>query len=253
MIKIIKIFRIILIVLGISGIINAISLIFMTNFNLGFVIVLLIGILFLIYGLKFHEINKLTEKGFLKWLKILTFSGFTFMFGLMLFIGIYGSIDTVTYKEDALIVLGCGIKGETVTPMLKYRLDKAVEYHEKNEDAMIIVAGGQGPQEHITEASAMAKYLIAEGIPQEKILKEDKSTSTYENLIFSKKILDEYFNRPYILALTTNKFHIYRAEHIAYRNGIKVNRIHAGLSMYNLPVNYVREFFAVIIAWFFAR
>ena len=249
-----KILRVILIILGAFGIVNAISLIFMTNFNLGFVLIFLLGGLFFTYGLKFHEINEITRRGLLKWLKILIFSGLAIMFSVIFFIGIYASFDSVTYKEDALIVLGCGIKGETVTTMLKYRLDKAVDYHEKNENAVIIVAGGQGPQETITEAAAMEKYLISAGVPKDKIIKEDKSTSTSENLIFSKKILDEYFaEKPYTLALTTNTFHIYRAEHLAYRNGINVNRIHAGLSLYNLPVNYVREFFAVVIAWIFGR
>ena len=249
----IKLLRIILVILGIFGIINAISLIFVTNFNLGFVLMLILGLMFFMYGFKFHEINKLTEKGFLKWLKILAFSGLTFMFAIMFFIGIYSSFDNTTYKEDALIVLGCGIKGDKVTTMLKYRLDKAVEYHEKNKNAVIVVAGGQGPEETITEAEAMKKYLCENGVPEENVIKEDKSTSTYENLIFSQKILDDHFKEPYTAAFTTNTFHIYRAEHIAYRNGITLNRLHAGLSLYNLPVNYVREFFAVLIAWAFAR
>lgn len=94
--------------------------------------------------------------------KILKFAiiiAFLIWFILLSFIAIYGKVDNVIYKEDAVIVLGCGIRGKNVSAILSYRLDKAVEYYRKNQNAVIVVSGGQGPQEEITEAEAMERIF----------------------------------------------------------------------------------------------
>src|SRR5699024_8835907 len=104
-------------------------------------------------------------------------------------VAFYGRRDNSSYDEDVIIVLGCGIRGDMVSDQLARRLDAAIRYHTQNPDAMILVSGGQGPQESVTEALAMETYLIAGGIPSDKIIKEESSTSTYSNLLFSKEIL----------------------------------------------------------------
>ena len=247
-----KIIRAILIILGLFGIINTITLCFFTNFNLGFVVVFVIGSVLLTYGIWFDKINKTSEKGFLKWVRTFALIGLAFLPLTSLFLGIYSQFDNVTYNEDALIVLGCGVKGKTPSAALVYRLEKALEYHNKNKDALIVVSGGQGPQEDITEALAMERYLIENNVPPELIIREENSHSTSQNFIYSKEILDEYFlGRPYTAAFTTNNFHIYRAEYIARINNLPVTRIHAGLSGFNMPINYIRESCAVLIAWIF--
>lgn len=90
--------------------------------------------------------------------------------------GVYGVRDTVTYEEQAVIVLGAGIKGNQVSRTLQLRLDKTIEYAQKNPNALIVVSGGQGPQETVTEACAMEKYLLENGIRAERILKEEQAT-----------------------------------------------------------------------------
>ena len=105
------------------------------------------------------------------------------------FIAVYGQYDNADYNEDAVIVLGAGINGDKVTYPLKVRLDKAIEYHKLNPDALIVVTGGQGFQETVTEAYAMEKYLVQNGVEASKIIKEEKATSTNENMRFSKKLL----------------------------------------------------------------
>ena len=245
--------RIILIIVGLVLVINIGILSFTANFNAGVIITFAFGLFLLAYGLFYRNIKSFTAKGFLKWFRYAVWLGIAFMLSVIAYIAIYGQIDTVDYKEDAIIVLGAGIRGEIITLPLMYRLDKCVEYMHNNPDAVIVVTGGQGPQEDITEALAMERYLLRKGIPGEKILKEEKATSTYENFVYSKAILDKYFNRPYKTAFITNDFHIYRASGIARNVGLESSHMHAKTQWYIIPMTYMREFLAVLKFWVLRR
>jgi uncharacterized SAM-binding protein YcdF (DUF218 family) len=229
--------------------VHTVILSFIANFNAGFAIVFILGIFLICHGIWLDGFRK--SKGILKWLKYAVYAGLSFMTGLIIFIAAYGIFDNVNYNEDAVIVLGAGIKGENITSPLKYRLDKAVEYAEINPGAVIVVSGGQGPQENITEALAMERYLLQKGI--KNILKEEKSTTTFENFKYSKELLDSYFNGEYKAAFITNNFHIYRANYIARTAGIECTHLRAGLSGYSIPANFIRESFAVLFAWAFGK
>jgi len=169
----------------------------------------------------------------------------------VLFLFIYGNVSHVDHSEDVVIVLGAGVNGETVSRPLAHRLDAAIDYWNQNPDTYIVTTGGLGNRATITEAEAMARYLIRRGIPQERVLLEDQSTSTYENLVFAKKILDEHFSGSYRAVLITNDFHIYRAVHTARSIGLDVGHVGAYTDWYTWPVNYLREMLAVIQHWFF--
>ena len=95
-----------------------------------------------------------------------------------------------TGKEKAVVVLGAGLRGEQVSGLLARRLDAALDYYRENPDVLLVVSGGQGPDEVIPEAEAMARYLAARGVPQENIIKEDKSESTEQNFEFSRVLLE---------------------------------------------------------------
>lgn len=172
---------------------------------------------------------------------------------MILFLAVYGKTDNATYNEDAVIVLGAGVKGEYVTPLLAYRLLKAVDFSKRNPNAVIIVSGGQGPDEDISEALAMERYLIARGVPPEKIIKEDASTSTYENLLFSKEILDSIFGDSYKVTVVTNDFHIFRAAGIAGKLGLTATHLHSNTKWSTMPLNYTRECLALVKFWVFGR
>ena len=232
---------------------NALFLFLIINFNTGIVATFIIGCVYLIYGLYYERIQRITQKGMLKWIKRLAIIGNVIMIVFILFIAVFGKIDTATYKEDAVIVLGAGINGETITLPLYYRLEKSIEYFEKNPNAIIVVSGGQGPGESITEALAMERYLLSKGIPQNKILKEESSTSTYENFLFSKKILDDYFKKEYKTIFITNDFHIFRANNISKATGINSNHMHAKVQWYIVPITYIREFLANTHFFVFGR
>lgn len=179
--------RILLYTAGILLLLNVILLSFVSNVNLGFVMAALVAIALVVYAHFFGNIA-------MHWHIII---GVACLIPLcvMVFLFVFGGRDTATFDEDAVIVLGAGIHGERVSLPLARRLDIAIAYHKRNPDAVIVVTGGQGRQELITEALAMERYLVERGVPQDRILQEDKSTSTLENLAFAKAILDEYFGR----------------------------------------------------------
>jgi uncharacterized SAM-binding protein YcdF (DUF218 family) len=162
------------------------------------------------------------------------------------FIAAYGNGDNAGYDEDVVIVLGAGIQGETVSGKLVKRLDETAAYYNRNPEAVIIVCGGQGPQEDITEALAMERYLTNKGIPKERILKEDRSTSTDENFAYAKTILDSRFPQGFSSVLITSDFHVYRAVKSAGQAGIPAKHIGARTNWYTAPADYLREMFAII-------
>lgn len=144
---------------------------------------------------------------------------------------------------DYVIVLGAQVYKKGPSPVLKFRLDRAVEYLEKYPETICIVSGGQGYNEPASEASVMADYLVAHGISENRILQEDKSTTTAENMEFSKPMIAADAK----VGIITNNFHIYRAKLIARKAGIQNTvGIPAKTTPLYLPNNMVREFFAIM-------
>ena len=165
------------------------------------------------------------------------------IFGCVLFA--CGAKDNADGSEKAIIVLGCGIDGERVSPKLARRLDKAIEYFNEHPDKPMIVSGGQGAQEDIPESTAMKRYLVSKGVPDGMIIEESNSTSTFENFEFSKDIADTLPGGDRIV-FVTSRFHIYRASRYAAGAGFEAHHIGARVPLYELPSNYLREMLAVV-------
>ncbi|MEE0776344.1 MAG: YdcF family protein, partial [Bacillota bacterium] len=141
--------KILLILLGGGLILDTVVLAFISNFNLGKILSFGMGFILLMYGIFFQQINSFSSHGVLLWMRYFVYFCFSFMAVIIGFIAIYGQNDNVTYKEDAVIVLGAGLRGDRVSLTLAQRLDAAIDYYEKNPEAMIVVSGGQGAQELI--------------------------------------------------------------------------------------------------------
>lgn len=233
--------------IGVIFTVYGLILCIMSNLNLGVVLVAVFGLVVLCIGIFYSKFRILTTKKHFKIFSIIIVLLLCAEVALISFIAIYGFTDNVDYNEDAVIVLGAGIRGDRVTLPLKMRLDRAVEYHHKNPDALIVVTGGQGLQETVTEAYAMEKYLIQNGVDKNKILKEENATSTSENMKFSKEILDSCFTNNYSVVVITNNFHIFRGTTVAKNTGYtNVRHMHAGLQWYNLMPCFIRESLAVM-------
>ncbi|MFJ8088154.1 YdcF family protein [Lysinibacillus sp. NPDC095746] len=128
---------------------------------------------------------------------------------------------TATY----MIVLGAKVKtGGIPSLSLKNRLEEAVKYLNKYPHVKVIVSGGQGADEDRTEASVMFKYLQDKGIETNRILIEDQSTSTYENLLFSKELLPKGTKK---ITILSNDFHLKRAKYLAESLGFEVDVVAA--------------------------
>ncbi|MBO4324956.1 MAG: YdcF family protein [Lachnospiraceae bacterium] len=147
-------------------------------------------------------------------------------------------------EVDVVIILGAQVKEDRPSLVLGYRLDKAIEYLNAHPDVICIVSGGQGENEPFTEAEGMYRYLTEHGIDPARIIQEDKSGNTTQNMQFSKKLIPEGTKRVGIL---TNNFHIYRAVAIAKKQGIEgAAGIVAPSKKEYLPTNLFREFFGVL-------
>ena len=147
---------------------------------------------------------------------------------------------------DFVIIHGAGLlDGNRVSKLLQDRLDKAIEvYRADPTPPKLIPSGGKGSDESISEAEAMTRYLVSRGIPEEDILPEDQSTTTLENLQFSKKILDSYEGRKYT-ALVSSNYHVYRALRYCREIGLKCTGIGSHVAWYFWPSALIREYIAI--------
>lgn len=238
-----KYFRWVMIAAGLFLSADAVVLSLYSNFTIGLIFTLGIGCLLFLWGVFYKAVQRFSQTGLKKAAKYIIAAGLCSSAALCAFFMVYGNIDTVTYDEDAVIVLGCAVNGTVPTQPLAARLDKAVEYHKKNPNSYIIVSGGQGYQEKISEAECMYNYLAKRGVNADKIIKEQKATSTNENIIYSKELIR---NLPDIkdICIITNDFHIFRAKRLAEINGINAASMHAATPWYNAPVMYIREVLA---------
>ena len=155
---------------------------------------------------------------------------------------------------DYLIVLGAGVNGSEPSLSMLNRLDAAFAYLNAHPDCVAVVSGGQGPGEDITEAEAMRAWLALHGVAAERIVLEDKATTTSENLRYSFDLIrdrDEDIKETSI-AVVSSEYHLYRAESMARRLGVSVSGVAGRTSLPVLRANYfLREAFAVWYLWVF--
>ena len=153
--------------------------------------------------------------------------------------------------KDFLIVLGCALKKDgTPTPLLQGRLDRAIDFYneqkkETGKELMFITSGGQGADEVIPESSAMKRYLMERGIPEERIIEENQSTSTYENMLFSKDKIREIDPEGKVAFSTTN-YHVFRSGLFARRVKMRAVGMGAETKWYFWPNAAVREFIGLL-------
>lgn len=155
----------------------------------------------------------------IKWLRICASILLVLIFGFFAAVEclvISGMDDDGEPGLDYIIVLGAQVKGTRPSLALRWRIDRAYEYLTENPDTLAVVSGGQGQGEDISEAECMKRELVSRGIPEDRILIEDKSTSTKENIKYSLKIIGQSDAK---IGIVTNNFHVWRAVKIARRAG----------------------------------
>jgi len=162
-----------------------------------------------------------------------------------------GARDESNRTVDFVVLLGAGLQGDIIPETLRNRIDKCVTYLRLHSEAKLIASGGQGIGEAITEAEAMKRYLESKGISKDRIFTENQATSTFENLSYSKKILDQKFGSSgYTVMIATNDFHMFRAKMLAKRLGLVAYGMPASTWWGSFPSNCIREYFAVVKSFF---
>ena len=154
---------------------------------------------------------------------------------------IVGYQDNSIMNENYVIVPGAGLQDGQPSALLKSRLDKTIEYTNTNANASIIVSGGQGADESMTEGLAMYNYLMENGVSESRIYVEDQASSTYENFALTKEAVSDGTS-----VIITNEFHILRSSLMAQLNGINSTHIAAPTPWVQLPVACARELIAQV-------
>ncbi|MFF2775194.1 YdcF family protein [Streptomyces sp. NPDC058052] len=173
----------------------------------------------------------------------LCFVGYAFLYG------------RTRLRRDAgfVVVLGSGlIGGRRVPPLLASRLDRGREVYERlaarGGAPLLVTSGGQGPDEELPESHAMAAYLVERGFPEDRIVREDRSRTTEENLLFSKELMEA--ERPGAgCVIVTNNFHAFRAALMARKAGVDGQVVGSPTAAYFWPSATIREFAAVFLEY----
>ena len=242
-----KLLRILCLAVGGFLVLDTLIVCCLSNYNLGVILPAILGLPLLLLGLFWPHM----DAGFWLFLRRLVLVCYGLGCLFLLFLGslMLRAIDRGEHDDyDALIVLGAAVHGDRVTWVLSNRLDTAYDYAAAHPNTTLVVSGGQGDGESVTEASAMAGYLVRRGIDQSRILLEDKATSTAENFAFSKAIIDEQLGKDASIGFVTTRFHVYRAGRVALKGGIPARGLGAPDVWYIALNNFLRE--CVGICWY---
>ena len=160
----------------------------------------------------------------------------------------------LAYDKDYMIILGCAIRKDgTLYPLLRGRVDHAEafarrQHEESGKELIFVPSGGQGSDECVSEAEAMRRYLEERGIPEERVLCEDRSSDTRENMRFSKELIEKQGGKDAKIAFSTTNYHVFRAGVYAAEEGLNARGTGSRTKWYFWPNAFVREFFALLHA-----
>lgn len=165
----------------------------------------------------------------------------------------YGALYTKLRKNpdpDAIIIHGAGLANGELTPLLRSRCDTALHvWKNGNKRALLVPSGGQGPDESRPEADAMSAYLLEQGVPERQIVPENKSTTTDENMRFSKLMVDQYLGENASVVFVTSNYHVFRTALIARNVGIDAQGVGSPTARYYLPSAIIRELIAIFVMY----
>lgn len=204
----------------------------------------------------FRLLKKLWSR---KWGKALlltaeTILGLLVLYACILSAAMVGAAVKQPQSPDAVIVLGCKVSANgRPSLMLSRRIDAAYSYLSENQDVICVVSGGQGANEPYSEAAVMKAYLVEMGIDEQRILLEDKSTSTGENLEFSLELLRQEGIQAENIAVITDCFHQLRSAIMSDQLGAEAYAVNADTPFWLVPTYWVREWFALSQLFVFGR
>lgn len=238
--------KIALFIIGILIISAFVLTVFEDVFNAGNIAGIFGGIYITALGLTYHKINSTV------WWILSAAAAVSMIITITLMCVIYCKGKSTADKEDVIIVLGCRVKWDKPSLSLIKRVDSAYDFLIKNPKAMAILSGGQGKDEALSEAECMKALLINKGIDKSRLITEDKSTTTDENIAFSLKIINA-LGLDKSVAVASSEYHQLRAAMICRRYGLKAKAKSAKTKRTILHVFLLREIFAIIKERFINR
>ena len=204
---------------------------------------MLFSILLSVYLVVWPVIGNLEKGKFSTMLYVIVSFSAIYVLSLMAMYSLSAILNLIHLKKkrnaDYIIVLGSGIIGTKVTPLLADRINRGIELLRCNQNAVLIMSGGQGSGEDIPESEAMAAYAVDQGVDDKRIITEQKSVSTEENLMFSKELIDKENAK---IVIVTTAYHVFRALILAKQQGIKCVGFGAKTKWYFTLNALIREF-----------
>ena len=231
----------------------SVSLIFLSNFNMGNLMVWLMTACVAGYAVFRRPLSLWFSAGagrVVFW--VLSVLAGVYL-ALIAFVSVSGYMNPPTGDERVIIVLGAGLHKDKPSKLLQCRLNKAYDYAAAHPDTLVITSGGQGRDEWLPEGDAMRDYLIAKGLPPERVLSENRSTSTEEKFAFSLALLQSRgFSQTTPIVYVSNEFHCYRAGQYAAMAGFtNVSELAAATPLRSVLPCYMREALALLYYWVF--
>lgn len=231
--------QIFLILFGIALILTFVVPIFEDVFNIATIIGIIGGVFPLLLGVLWNIMNR-------KWSYIiLIIYGIGFMITLGAMLAIYFAGRTKAAKQEVIIVLGCKIKGDRPSLSLIKRIDAAYAFLKDNPKTAAILSGGQGADENLSEALCMRDRLAEKGIDKNRLIMEDQSTNTDENIRFSLSLI-ETIGLPKKVAIATSEYHQLRAKMICKRYGLTAYAQSSKTKPSILPTFLLRELLGIV-------
>jgi Uncharacterized conserved protein len=224
--------------------------------SIGNMLTLIIGILLLIVPVVFNILNRVVPDN--RIVGVVEKISFDFqnylLFWVVSFLASYLLTKFVRpeFNKEYAIVLGSGlINGDKVSPLLGSRIIAAVnfknqQFKNSKKTMKLIMSGGQGRDELLPESEAMKAYAIAQGVSESDILVENNSKNTYQNMLFSKRIVEEMGFDLQKGIFATNDYHVFRAAGFSRLVGLNIDGIGAHTSKYFLPNALIREYIAIL-------
>lgn len=226
------------------------------SLNLGNATGLFVSVLLFLYGLFLPVVHRIMEKWrthkVLRWL----YRGILSVIALIAVLVVIESacmIHAASREPESgatVVVLGCRVYGERPSLSMVERLDAAYDYLTEHPESVCVLSGGKGDGENITEAECMYRYLVSKGIKASRLYKEEASTTTRENLLFSKQLIEEQGLHP-VIAIATSEYHEYRAGLVAKSLGIEYAAVPGKTAIWLFPTYYVRELYGILYEWVF--
>ena len=230
---------------------NGVKIIRNEGFKFSNLLTLIFGIGLLVYLFIWPSVVDITENNFLNTVyQFISFSVLYLSFILICYTltNILNLIHFKNTKIDYFITLGAGLTGREVTPLLAGRIDKAIELQQKQKHGKIVLSGGQGEDEIIPEGEAMAQYALDKGVDPKIIIKETNSKNTFQNIQYSKHLIDSEWNakiEPKI-AIVTNYYHVLRGLMQAHSLGVDCIGYGSHSKFYFSLNAFLREFAAYL-------